>query len=438
MATAYRSPSDWSEWSEYLEAGLDSRVGWMMPILLSGILFARGRRTVASWLRAAGIRRHYEDFYYFLSSLGRKTSVLAARVFQLVLANIPTPGRLLMIIDDSPTKRYGPFVEGADIHHNPTSGPAEQKFLYGHVWVTISLALRHPLWGSLALPLRAMLYVRRSTIVLRPGWRFRTKLELAANLVEWAAPLIKAVGKTFWVVVDGGYAKRPFLRAAMKHATAVVGRLRRDAALFEPPPKQRGRGRPRKYGRQRINLRGRARRRKGWETIVCTVYGRQVEKVVMSFLASWPPAGGMIRVVLIRERKEWLPLFCTDTSASVKEIVEAFADRATIEQNFHDLKEVWGASQQQVRNLWTNVAVFNMNVWAHTLVEMWAWRRPRSELGDRRESPWDDPERRPSHADRRKALQRLMLHDHFSTLRQTCELPRKIVRLAESLIAMVA
>jgi len=37
---------------------------------------------------------------------------------------------------------------------------ADQQFLYGHVWVTLSLAVRHPVWGALALPLRAMLYVR--------------------------------------------------------------------------------------------------------------------------------------------------------------------------------------------------------------------------------------------------------------------------------------
>ena len=42
-----------------------------------------------------------------------------------------------------------------------------------------------------------------------------------------------------------------------------------------------------------------------------------------------------------------------------REILEAFADRATIEQDFHDVKEVWGSGQQQVRNIWTNVAVYN-------------------------------------------------------------------------------
>jgi len=41
--------------------------------------------------------------------------------------------RVLVAIDDSPTKRYGPQVQGAGIHHDPTPGPAGPAFCYGHV-----------------------------------------------------------------------------------------------------------------------------------------------------------------------------------------------------------------------------------------------------------------------------------------------------------------
>jgi hypothetical protein len=46
----------------------------------------------------------------------------------------------------------------------------------------------------------------------------------------------------------------------------------------------------------------------------------------------------------------------------------------------HVVKEVWGAGQQQVRNIWTNVAVYHLNLWMHTLVELWAWSRSHKEL----------------------------------------------------------
>ena len=177
----------------------------------------------------------FQNYYYFLAPIGRKAGSVATQLFLLVLRTLPLPDRLLVVIDDSPTKRYGPKVEGADIHCNPMPGPADQKYLYGHIWVTLSLALRYPLWDPLALPLRAMLYVREKTISTIPkkrGWWFRTKLELAARLVEWIASLVKQAGKTLWVFVDGGYTKEPFLKPAIATGTTVIGRLRKDADLY--------------------------------------------------------------------------------------------------------------------------------------------------------------------------------------------------------------
>jgi hypothetical protein len=442
----WQCPSEWSEWNDWLATGLHGRNRWRLPVLLTGILFAVGRRTVTSWLRAAGVSDDFRDYYYFLAPLGRKAKSVATQLFLLLLRTLPLPDRLLVVIDDSPTKRYGPKVEGADIHHNPTPGPADQKYLYGHIWVTLSLALRHPRFGALALPLRAMLYVRQKTIPTIPkrrGWRFRTKLELAARLVEWIAALVKQAGKTLRVVVDGGYTKAPFLKPAIATGATVIGRLRKDAALRDLPRpwrrgERRGRGRPRKYGKNRISLAKRAGHRQGWQTVECMVYGKTVTKTAKTFLATYKPVGGVIRVVIVKEDHDWFPFFSTDPNATVVEIIESFADRATIEQDFHDVKEVWGAGQQQVRNIWTNVAVYHLNLWMHTLVELWAWNRSHAELCDRHDAPWDDPERRPSHADRRKALRRHIMQTELSTIAATWSLPRKILRLTRRLMASAA
>jgi len=448
MAKPYwKCPDQWSEWSEWLSAGLRARNRWRLPVLLVGILFANGRRTVTSWLRAAGICDDFDDYYYFLAGLGRKAKSVATQLVTLVLRTLPLPECLLLVIDDSPTKRYGPKVEGADIHHNPTPGPADQTYLYGHIWVTISLALRHPQWGAVALPLRAMLYVRKKTMDLIPPWRqwrFATKLELAAELVEWIVPILKNAGKTVWIVIDGGYTKRPFLERALKlSGVVVVGRLRKDSALCDLPPKlkprqRRGRGRPRKYGKNKISLAKRAGQKRGWQTAECTLYGETVTKTYKTFLATYRPVGGVIRVVLVKEDHGWFAFFCTQPDASVEEILEAFADRATIEQDFHDVKEVWGAGQQQVRNIWTNVAVYNLNLWMHTLVELWAWDQTHKQLCDRSDSPWDDANRRPSHANRRKALRQRMMQNELSRLKAAWWLPQKITKLAQRLITLAA
>jgi hypothetical protein len=441
----WECPQDWSEWSSWLASGLHGRNRWRLGILLVGLLFAGGRRTVTSWLRAAGIDEGWASYYYFLSSVGRKSEAVAERLLILVLRHLPLPERLQANIDDTPTKRYGPQVEGADIHHNPTPGPADARFLYGHVWVVLAPVVQHKGWGTIGLPLLAKLYVRQKTIAKlceKTPWEFATKLELAARMVEWFARIAQEAGKTVWVAVDGFYAKRPFLRRALAAGVVVVSRLRKDACLFELPPRPkkgpRKRGRPRKYGKKRISLAKRAAHRSGWEQVTCTIYGQTVEKTFKSFVAVYRPVGGVIRVVIVREEHGCQHFFCTDPEATPQEIIEAFADRANIEQVFHDEKEVWGIGQQQLRNVWANIGALHLNLWMHTLVELWAWKKTKNQLCDRSASPWDDPDRRPSHADRRKALRRHIMLTHFSTITAVWHLPRKIHRLTKQLLALAA
>ena len=439
----YQPPQDWQQWVEWLAAGLHGRSRWRFSLILLGMVFARGRRTVTTWLRAVGITDDFADYYYFLQPLGRKSKALAERLLMLLLMHLPTESRVLLAVDDTPTKRYGPCVQGAGIHHNPTPGPADQKFLYGHIWVTISLVLRHPLWQTIGLPLLGLLYVRAQDVAKIPqkhGWHFRTKLQLA---VEGLRPLLQlaiAAGKTVWIVADGAYAKCPFLRPLRRMGVTVVSRLRKDAALWTlpPQPKQRRRGRPRKYGAKRIHLKRRAAHPLGWEQVECSVYGQLVTKTIKTFLAAYRPAEGVIRVVIVKEDHRCEYFFCTAPHATPREIIEAFGDRAAIEQDFHDVKEVWGAGQQQVRNIWTNVAVFNLNLWVQTLVECWAWHKSADEIRDRRDSPWDDPTRRPSHADRRKALRRQTLQNEYSSLSSTHRRSSKIRFLYECLLQLAA
>jgi hypothetical protein len=419
---------------------------WRLKPLLIGMLFARGRLTVSSWLRAGEISDDYQGYYYFLGSLGRKVKSLAALLLRRVVQVINPGERLLFAIDDTPTKRYGPHVEGAGIHHNPTPGPAGQRYVYGHVWVTLALVVRHTLWGTIGLPLLAFLYVRQANLGGIAPWyrvKFQTKLEQAAALVEWLANWLENLGKTLWVVVDGAYAKKPFLKRAQKAGAIVVSRLRKDAALWsvpEPVPAgQRKRGAPRKYGTERMHLAKRAGHARGWERGTFRLYGEDVLVCYKTFLATYKSASGLIRVVIVREQRGvWRAYFCTHASATVAEILEAVADRSAIEQNFHDLKEVHGAGQQQLRNYWANIAAYHLTMWLHTLIELWAWHKPQKELVDRKASPWDDATRRPSHADRRNALRRSCLENDFQREATASSFGRKTRRLWARLLKLAA
>src|SRR5262245_8436216 len=406
LATAFAGLARW----------LDRRSAARVPLLLPGVLFAKGRRTVTSWFRAAGITEDFRNGYTTVCATGRRTGLMAVGALWAVQPLLGSK-RLRLSIDDTPTPRYGPEVEGCGIHHNPTPGPAGGRYVYGHVWVTLCALATHEDWGCIALPLQAQLYVREKDLPDLPPERsreFRTKLEMAAEQLRWAKTWAGRDFEQFWVVTDGAYAKRVFLKGARASGFTVVSRLRKDAALWslpEPtrPDQKRGRGRPRTYGKERISLAKRAGQTRGWQQIECEQYGQRVTKTIKTFLATWRPAGGVIRVVLVKEEDDWLPFFAVGQQVSAVEILEAMADRGSHEQMNKDVKEVWGAGQQQVRNINSSEGCFNLNLWMHSLVEAWAWDKQQDELVDRSASPWDSEPRRPAHADKRKALQKEVL-----------------------------
>ena len=76
-----------------------------------------------------------------------------------------------------------------------------------------------------------------------------------------------------------------------------------------------------------IDLAKRGGQRRGWSSDTFELYGEKVVKKYKTFLATWRPAGGVIRVVLVDEPTGWRAYFCTDTSASVADILGMVADR---------------------------------------------------------------------------------------------------------------
>jgi len=407
---------------------------------------ARGRRTVTRWIRAAALSDQFRHCYTTVSAAGKRTQRIATQLVCSVLKPLfGTVGRVELALDDTPTARYGPHVQGAGIHHNPTPGPAGSAFVYGHVWVVLALLATHPSWGVLALPLLARLYIRTvdlGRIDKKHRPTFATKLELAVELMRWAKLWLGFWGKPLWVVADGAYAKAPFLKAMRALSVTVVSRLRKDAALWsvpEEPVGKKGPGRPAIYGKQRLVLSKRAGQTGGWTTETFELYGEEVEKTYKTFVATWRPAGGAIRVVLVSEVKGWVAFFCTDTEAPVADILGLVSDRFSLETAFRDLKEVVGAGQQQVRHIWASVGSFHVCLWTFTMTEAWAWNQDTQALvAHRRASPWDDKPRRPSHADKRRAWQREVLSQEL-----TAGLPQgtnneQIRNLTERLLELAA
>jgi hypothetical protein len=108
-----------------------------------------------------------------------------------------------------------------------------------------------------------------------------------------------------------------------------------------------------------VDLAKRAGQRRGWATGTFDLYGEATPKRYKTFVATWRPAGGAIRVVVVDEPTGWVAYFCTDSAATVADTLGCVAERFSLETAFRDCKEVVGAGQQ-VRFVWANVGAFHL------------------------------------------------------------------------------
>jgi hypothetical protein len=428
-----------------LSAMLDRRIAFRLAIIVAGMLLADGRRTASAWFVAGGVQDDWDRFYDCLVQVGWRSAKLAVAVLVLVVKKFaPVDGsRVLLGLDDSPTARYGKHVEGAGVHHNPTPGPADGEWLYGHNWVCLAWLATHPSWGVIALPLWSLMYIRKIDVPKLAekygSWGFRTKHELGVELMNWFTKAINLMrlNVKVWLAVDGAYAARPFLLPILAMGVTVVSRLRKDAGLYDLPSE--GSHGNRIYGENKISLAKRAAHQQGWQSITYDCRGEKVTRQYKTFLATSRLISGQIRVIILRyEDGSWAPYFCTDTSVDVQDILIAVGARWAIEEHFADVKEVWGAGQQQVRNVWSNIGCWNLNGWLYTLVELCSWDQPKSELVDRSDRSWDNAERRPSHADRRRKIAREMLRKPILAALPSALNKPKFRKLLDHVIALAA
>ncbi len=144
------------QWFPQLASSLDRRSAKRFVLLLVGAVLARGRRSVTSWIRAAGLSTRFRSCYIAIAAAGKTVDKISTQLLRTVITPLVKHSqRLTLALDDTPAQRYGSHIQGAGIHHNPTPGPAGSHQSYGHVLVVLELLITPKAWGVIALPLLA-------------------------------------------------------------------------------------------------------------------------------------------------------------------------------------------------------------------------------------------------------------------------------------------
>ncbi len=293
MATVnWQCPNEWSEWSDWLAAGLHARNRWRLPVLGGHPVCRRAadRQQLAPCGRC---ERRLPRLLLLLVPPGRKAGSVATQLFLLVLRTLPLPDRLLVVIDDSPTKRYGPKAEGADIHRNPTPWPRRPKVPLwthlGHAVAGVAASVVGPAGVAAAgHALRASEDNSHHSQESRLAISDQARIGGPPGEMDCAAgrgSRKDVVGGRRWRVYQGALLETGSWPPADHHRPTSQGcRVVRPAPRCGVASNVDG---GRKYGKNRISLAKRAGHKQGWQTIECTVYGKTVTKTYKTSLATY-------------------------------------------------------------------------------------------------------------------------------------------------------
>src|SRR5438309_3353402 len=351
--------------------------------LLLGAATTRGGH-VTDAILAAGLSRSWTTYYWFLQR-GRWAWLAVWRALLGVLKELFAPPVWHVVIDDTVVERISARAPGSLVHRNPSAKPNRSRFLRGQGWLCLAAVVERG-WKVGAVPLMLRL-VRRGAN--------RGKLGSARFLVRL---LGRRLGRVR-LLLDAWFMRARLIEAAVADGHTVIGRVRRDLALYAVPrpPRRRRRGRPRKYGPRMTPERVEALpvHRSGR-----FLYGKlEVVRYRTCRVAARFLKGRVVRAVWVelerpdrrdRPAEERL-LVCTDPDLPATEVVTSYAKRWAVEPLFAAMKHGWGLKDAWQRSRQVLMRWVTILAAGYALSQMLAYADPARVPGLADPAPWRPP-----------------------------------------------
>lgn len=352
-------------------------------MLVAGAVLSPGGRTVAGALRVMGLAGEpgFGRYHDVLSRARWDARDVARRLLGHLVAVLLLDGEVIIGIDDTIERRWGPKIAARGIYRDPVrSSKGHFVKTSGLRWLVLAVMLPVPFAGRRwALPFLT---------VLAPSERWsQAHRRRHKTLTDWARQAIlqssRWLGKRrVTVVADSSFAALDLIAAVRRHVTLIT-RLRLDANLFEPAPARvpGRRGRPALKGKRVPKLDAVLRDPATvWTKVVLTEwYGGQTCRLeYTSATALWSKAGlppQPIRWVLVRDpsgTRDAQAFLCTDVDLTSEAILTRFVMRWRIETTFQEVRRHLGVETQRQWSdkaiLRTTPALFTL----YSLVTLWA------------------------------------------------------------------
>jgi hypothetical protein len=403
-------------------------LGWVLhrgPATVTGIFRTLGKLADRHWTV------YHKFFYRAAWSLQRLSAYLLANVIGPMIvesglsdAATGSPAADLNI-DDTTAGRYGKHVAHAGWFKDASaSGPATKGTVihWAHNWIVGAITLRLPRWALTRWVLPAVFALYRKPADCDKNHPFATRQVLAARMACQVAEALPGV--QIRVAADGQYATRQMV-SGLPPGASLVSRIRRDAAIYDLPPRRRPpgkRGAPPKKGKRLPPPRLLAARRKsGWRTVTLSKQGRTVQRQTLGITCLWYHVcrAVPIRLLIVRDDSGKQAddfFFCTDANVPDEQIVQRYYDRWGVEECILEAKQQMGF---ETTRGWCSRTVNRQAPLAMvlvTLVKAWYARCAAEEPSLLPEGvPWNPAKTRPSFLDMLSALRRVLWQHRISS-----------------------
>lgn len=400
--------------------------------LICAWVCATGRRTVCGMVAVmdpAGRKAH--DAYHRLVRAGAwSLEAIWAAMVALVVARLDPSRPIICLIDDTLLHRPGRKVQGAGSYRDAVRS-THSRVVYARGLCLVVVAIRvKPPWGGMpvAIPVGARLHRKGGPTL--PALARSLMVDLAAKLPD----------RRFILCADGAYA---CLAGDGLPRTTLISRMRRDAALYGPPPPRTGkRGRPRTRGERLPTPPTLATRARKWHTVELPWRGGTITRKLWSRPVLWyrvcPKA--MVLLVVVRDPTGKEPddfFFTTDPDMTPADVVSIYGDRWAIEVTYRDVKQLAHAEDPQTWKGEGPERAANLGFWLHAAT--WLWYLDTSGTTPTfTTQPWYTAKRVPSFADALAQLRRVLWQERISAASHADQLPPEITTVLIEALATAA
>lgn len=358
-----------STWTQLVQQFLPiftTPTGEIFIRLITGWILCTARRTVTGIIPFAdplSLRAH-DAYHRFFPDARWSTTKIWKLLAIILVRTFCRTGIITLAIDDTLFHRSGRKVDGAAWWRDAVRSTKKGiVYAWGLNLVVLTLQIQLP-WGGepLGLPINMKLHRKNGP----------TLLELAMEMINETRQWLGE--RPFRIVGDGFYAT---LAGKALDGVTVISRIKRNANLYDLPPKRsrKGRGRPRTKGRKLAKLGKMAAHIQNWETATFRQRGKTIKRLVYTRVVLWYKVSRKPILLVIskdpdgKEKDDFF--FTTDLTMTAAEVLECYNDRWAIEDTFKNTKQLLGGQQPQTFKGKGPERAAGLSLWLYSVVWLW-------------------------------------------------------------------